>query len=304
MTSIDQEIEFSNIPSHVRSHVESLNNDDLLVAIECASLAAAKIFYYYHAPLPTIEEKPGMHGDLVSIVDKEADTVILSHLRRRRPDDLILSEELNPDTKCSPNERLWIVDPLDGTVGFLFRASPEYPSTLVALRVGGQTLVSVVWFGVVGQIYYAVRGGGAFHNGQPLHVPLESRHISLKEAWVDMNHYSDVAFESEEFCRLRGILRTAGKGARLVTTLPAHSGIACYIARGEKRVHAIIHDNNPLSVKQGPWDAAAPQLVLEEAGGVFLDGRTGQPYDPLAPASIIVAAINRTLAQEIMNLMK
>lgn len=292
------------IPAAVLKHAQELGDGDLLVALEAASLAAAKIHYHYHAAVPAVEEKPGMHGDLVSVVDKEADEAILGHLRSRRPGDLILSEELQPDTRCAEGERLWIVDPLDGTVGFLFRASPEYPSTLVALRCGGRTLVAVVWFGVTGQVFYAVNGRGAFLNGSPLSVSADASRTTLCEAWVDMNHYSDVLFETAPFTRLRKQLRTKQTGARLVTSLPAHSGIACHIALGHKRVHAIVHDNNPANVKQGPWDAAAPQLVLEEAGGVFLNGATGEQYDPLDTAGVIVAAASRQLANQILTLLK
>ncbi|MBX9715633.1 MAG: hypothetical protein K2X42_03460, partial [Burkholderiaceae bacterium] len=176
------------------------------------------------------------------------------------------------------------------------------PSTLIALRVGSRTEVAVVWFGVTNEVYFAVRGRGAFYNGQPLKISPAVAQLPIGEAWVDMNQYSDVQYESREFDAVRKKLRTKGSGVRLVTTLPAHSGIVCYIAEGTQRVHAIIHDNNPLSVKQGPWDVAAPQLVLEEAGGVYLNGRSGQQYDALGTASIIVAAANRQLADHILNL--
>lgn len=291
----------------VLAAARQLGNDDLDVALAAARQAAAVIHRYFHAPPVAVEEKPGMHGDLVSIVDKEVDALILGHLRAQRPDDLILSEELSPELPAASDDeqrrRLWIVDPLDGTVGFLFRASERYPSTLIALRVGGRTEVAVVWFGVVNQIFYAVRGRGAYHNGLPLRVGSDAAATPVAEAWIDMNQYSDVDYESAEFDAVRKRLRRRGCGARLVTTLPAHSGIACYIAEGRQRVHAVVHDNNPLSVKQGPWDVAAPQLVLEEAGGVYLDGRTGQQYDALQRASIIVAAASRPLAERIVALM-
>jgi fructose-1,6-bisphosphatase/inositol monophosphatase family enzyme len=69
---------------------------------------------------------------------------------------------------------------------------------------------------------------------------------------------------------------------------------------GKKRISAIIHDNNPLKVKQSIWDVTAPQIIVEEAGGVFLNSR-GARYDPLEPDMIIIAK-SQELADEILSL--
>jgi myo-inositol-1(or 4)-monophosphatase len=86
-----------------------------------------------------------------------------------------------------------------------------------------------------------------------------------------------------------------------VTTAAPHSGIAMALLDGEKRLSAIVHDNNKKNVKQGPWDTAAPQVIVEEAGGVFLNGLSGATYNPLDPAIIVIAS-NPSIAHEIIQL--
>jgi myo-inositol-1(or 4)-monophosphatase len=291
----------------VLAHVcDELKCDDLRVAIEAARLAGAEISKGWSQASSShrIDEKG--FGDLVSQVDVLADKAVLNLLETERPGDAVMSEELNPEVGMDSHcERLWIVDPLDGTVGFLFHAAPDQSSTLIALRVGNETELGVVFFPIVDEWYYAVRGRGTFRNGARLAVNEASAGVQLAHAWIDLNQYSDVAYETDEFARLRVALRSkGGTGARLVTSYPAHSGVACYIARGERRVHAVVHDNNTEHVKQGPWDVAAPQIVLEEAGGVYLNGRTGKRYDALEPANIIVAAANASLANALVSIVR
>ena len=72
------------------------------------------------------------------------------------------------------------------------------------------------------------------------------------------------------------------------------------IAQSRNPLAAAVHDNNPASVKQAPWDIAAPQIVLEEAGGVFvnLDGERSNPFR----AEPIIVARSAALAKQIIDL--
>ncbi len=88
----------------------------------------------------------------------------------------------------------------------------------------------------------------------------------------------------------------------MVTVLPATSGVAALMLLGEARLSAVLHDNDTRSVKQGPWDTAAVQLLVEEAGGLFLDGATGERYDTLRPSIVLIAA-TRELANELLRVM-
>ncbi|MEM7313013.1 MAG: inositol monophosphatase [Planctomycetota bacterium] len=239
----------------------------------------------------TIEQK-GV-GDLVSDVDREADRVACE-LLRSESDLPILSEELNADQE--PTEDMWIVDPLDGSGAFLMAAGPQYPSVLIALRQGGETQVGVCHFPLTGDWFYAQKGRAAWFNGKRL---VCDSNESLSEVWVEMNQYGDAAYETDYFADLRTRLRSAD-GARMVTSNFPHAGVAMHIARATNSLAAIVHDNNPDSLKQGPWDIAAPQLILEEAGGVFLNPK-GERTNPFV-AEPIIASRSHQIAMEIIGL--
>ena len=80
----------------------------------------------------------------------------------------------------------------------------------------------------------------------------------------------------------------------------SNSGVALRIAESHSTLTAAIHDNGEASVKQAPWDIAAPQLILEEAGGVFLD-LDGNQTDPFRAKPFVVAR-STALAHEIISL--
>ena len=265
---------------------------ELQIAIKAAFAAGQRVRDGYQQ-LSTIQQK-GV-GDLVSQVDRDADQAACELLQSESSLP-ILSEELHCDqTNC---EDMWIVDPLDGTAAFLMQAGREYPSVLVAMRQSGKTHLGVVYFPLTDEWFYAQRGRGAWHDGRRL---VCDDRLPLSSAWVEMNQFGDSKFETPLFASLRNRLRSQ-EGARLVTLNFAYSGVATRIASGTSPLAVAIHDNNPSYVKQAPWDIAAPQIVLEEAGGVFLTP-SGQRTDPFSPEPIIVAR-SRRLAEQVLDLVR
>lgn len=265
---------------------------ELGIAMKAAYAAGAVIkdgFGKMHA----IESK-GV-GDLVSQVDHQAD-VAIGDVLKSHSSLAILSEESSPTIPSGEND-FWIVDPLDGTSAFLTQAGPQYPSVLINRQSGDVTTCSVVYFPLTNEWFYASKGNGAWNAGKPLKV--NQQPMTLMESWVEMNQYSDVTLETELFASMRSRLRSR-YGARLVTTNPPHSGVAVRIAESETSLSVAIHDNSQAHVKQAAWDIAAPRLVLEEAGGVFLNFN-GQPLD-LFKAEPFIVARTKALAQEVISL--
>lgn len=280
-------------------HATTLNSPDLLLALRAAEAAGRIIREGYDASLTIVEK--GV-GDLLSEVDKAADEAIMKSIRDEHPNDDILSEELNPDTKELGTGRLWIVDPLDGTAAFLLRCGPHLPSVMIALRENGEDTLAVIHFPLVGEkgeYFYAVRGKGAYKDGTPLST--KDSNTDLHAAWVDMNHQGDAARESDAFRTLREKLRSKD-GARLVTTAGPQSGLAMRILDGSMKLSAIVHDNSPATkvAKQAPWDVIPVRIIVEEVGGCVLSLR-GTAYDPYQPEPFTVAA-NRPLAERIVAL--
>lgn len=271
-------------------HAGSISGQ-LQLAVEAAA-AAGRVLADHYGSLATVEQKDV--GDLVSQVDRDADQAATEVLRRGS-ELPILSEELHPDVP-EQSGSMWIVDPLDGSSAYLMQAGPQYPAVLVAARHDGVTHLGVVFFPLTNDWYYAQRGRGAWRNGRRL---LCGSSEELSDVWVEMNQYGNARWETPFFQTLRDQLRT-GAGARLVTTNVPNSGVAMRIAGGTGPLAVAVHDNHPGHVKQGPWDIAAPQIILEEAGGVFLSPQ-GTATDPFRAEPIIVAR-SRSLAEQVLEL--
>src|SRR5690606_18746369 len=104
-------------------------------------------------------------GQPVTAVDVEADRYLREVLGGARPAYGWISEESDPRTWRS-GERVWIVDPLDGTGNFV-AGSPEF-AVSIGLVERGTPVVGVVYYPVADRMYHALRGGGAFRDGSPL----------------------------------------------------------------------------------------------------------------------------------------
>ncbi|MCA9172857.1 MAG: inositol monophosphatase [Planctomycetales bacterium] len=292
------------------AHTHTLG-EDLCIALDAAACAGQVVLDGYQR----LEGPSGSHatgccgpsgdrsmtfeakgvGDLVSEVDREADRQATRAIRRHSGAP-ILSEELQPEVNRNCDD-LWIVDPLDGSGAYLMRVSRELPSVLVARRRRGETVCGVCLFPLTGEWFYAVRGQGAWKNGQPLRIAGSAP--SLSEVWVETNRYGDARHETPRFQRLTEKLRSP-RGAGLVTCNTAYSGVAVRIAEGRSSLAAAIHDNCPQRVKQAAWDIAAPQLILEEAGGVFWNF-AGKPADPFGGEPLLLAR-SQQMAEEILAL--
>lgn len=257
-------------------HVDTMGDSDMRLALQCGLAAGAYIRQGWEGGLGSLGVKDKGVGDLVSVVDVNAERAVLDLLQAKlryfaccfflfgcssscscvrdisAPNDLVLSEETQQGTKPQAGRRMWIVDPLDGTACFVFHTQPELCSTLIALYdcdLGRVTHgVEVFPIGRTPRAVYARLGKGAFVNGTKLSVPSEVC-VPLQRAWVNLNHYSDVTFESKFFSNLRTNLRTPGTACRMVTTYPATSGVACQILLGDSRMSAVVHDNDARNVK-------------------------------------------------------
>ena len=128
-----------------------------------ADEAAKVALDYFNRRNELAIEKKGLQ-DLVSIADREVENVIRGELGRLFPDDAILGEEGGGGEA----ERLWVIDPIDGTANFL-RGIP-YWSVVLAYVVDGVTEIGITVDPVHGELFAARRGHGATRNGEPIHV--------------------------------------------------------------------------------------------------------------------------------------
>lgn len=218
--------------------------------------------------------------DLVSEADLASQDAIYEIIHEAFPDHDFLGEE--DETGNHENRKSdfrWIVDPLDGTVNYVHRL-PAF-SVSVALEHCGQVQAGVVYDPIANECYSAVRGEGAFLNGERISV---SACDSLRTALVVASLSTGVSRDSPEIDRFLNVLVECQALRRLGS---AALNLA-YLAAGRLDAYWAT------SVKV--WDVAAGVLLVQEAGG-FLTGVEGEPFELLRPqfAAAATAALHAEL---------
>ncbi len=242
--------------------------DDLALALALADRADAITLGRFRAADLAVEAKPDMTP--VTEADTAAERAIREHLAQARAGDAVMGEEFGGDD--ASGGRRWIIDPIDGTANYV-RGIPVW-ATLIALHDDGEAQVAVVSGPALGRRWWAARGEGAFGadslTGQtgPLRV---SAVASLADAQVS---FAGEAWLSGERGRQMAQLAAGSWRTRGFGDFWAHMLVA------EGAVDVAV-DSPGVSL----WDLAAPQLIVEEAGGRFTDlagERTAAGGDALA----------------------
>jgi myo-inositol-1(or 4)-monophosphatase len=195
--------------------------------------------------------------DVVTEMDIAAEKLITGFLSEHRPDDGFLGEE-GADTAGASGVR-WIIDPLDGTVNYLYDL-PTWGVSIAAER-DGECVVGVVAAPMRRETFHAVLGGGAYGNDKPLRCrpapPLDQALVSTGFNYVTTvrSHQADVA--QRLIPRLRDIRRSGSAAVDL-----------CDVAAG--RLDGFYERG------LNPWDYEAGALIAREAGALT-GGRPGDP---------------------------
>jgi myo-inositol-1(or 4)-monophosphatase len=180
-------------------------------------------------------------------------------------------------------EYTWIVDPLDGTTNYVHHL-PHY-CVSVALVYRGTPIVGAVFDPAHDECFTATEGGGAFLNGEPIHVSRASR---LSEALVAASFAAKVSQGSREIDQFVA----AVLGCQSVRRTGSAALNLCYLAAG--RLDAF------WALSTHAWDVAAGTLIVREAGGV-VSGLDGGPFELAVPHP--VAAANPPLHDEFRHLL-
>ncbi|MEW6665775.1 MAG: inositol monophosphatase family protein [Thermodesulfobacteriota bacterium] len=199
--------------------------------------------------------------DPVTEADLRSERVILELIARRFPGDSILTEEAGECRRDSG--RVWIIDPLDGTVNFA-HGFPMF-AVSIALQAHGEIVLGVVLNPVLDECFEAREGGGAFLNGRAVAV---SRTAELQASLLATGFPYDVHRKHRRvLTHLRRML-TRAQGIRR----PGSAAIdLCYVAAG--RLDGFWEEGLK------PWDTAAGMVIVQEAGG-RISTYDGKPYSP------------------------
>ncbi len=207
--------------------------------------------------------------------DRQAEALILERLRQRFPQASFWAEESGSSGQSTQEELRWIVDPLDGTVNFA-HGIPIFCVSIAAV-LGGELLCGVIYQPMLGELFTALRGKGAWLNGRQLQV---STTELLEDAIVVTGFPYNVAHNPGNciehfvrFLRLGVPIRRLGSAALDLA----------YVAAGRF--------DGFWEVALNPWDVAAGILMVQEAGGCVTH-YDGSPHR-LEPRSSIVASNGR-----------
>ena len=240
---------------------------ELRVAIDLARSAGAAILAEYQGPLDIEQKNLDDDAEPVTQADRIANELIVTGLQREFPGDGILAEESIDTSRRLDKSRVWMVDPLDGTNGFI--AGNGDFAVQIGLAEEGEPVVAVVYQPSTGVLYHAVRGQGTWIE-RPQVEPERAR-VSDKR---DVAKMRLAASRSHRSSRMNKVVQRFGFREEMQR---GSVGIKVGLLI-EQQCDVYIH----LSPRTKQWDTCAPQLILTEAGGRMTD-LFGEPLNYNVP---------------------
>ena len=228
-------------------------DDRLHFALAIAEKASHLILEHYGSTSLQVDFKSD--DSPVTIADRGAETLMRHEIESTFPDDAILGEEHGEKTATGGFR--WILDPIDGTKAFVHGAGQF--GTLIGLEHAGKVVAGVCRFPALNEVIYARHGGGAWRlccgqEPEPCHVSETTRLEEALFCFTEIRHWYEIGRENtfNRLCRSVRVARGWGDcfGHMLVAT-----------GRADVMVDPELN----------PWDAAALQPIVEEAGGHYTD---------------------------------
>ena len=247
--------------------------EDLNVALELADVADRITMARFRADDLVVETKPDLTP--VSEADTAVERAIREMLAEVRPQDSVLGEEYGAPADGGP--RRWIVDPIDGTKGYV-RGIPVW-ATLLALQEDREPSVAVVSAPAMRCRWWAARGMGAFTDdglsdgNRPLRVSAIGRLEDAQVSYGGLEDWQGLGRADATLELVRSCWRSRNFGDFWAYMLVAQGAV-------EVALDPIV----------SLWDIAAPQLIIEEAGGRFTDlggARTADGGDAIATNGLV-----------------
>jgi myo-inositol-1(or 4)-monophosphatase len=239
----------------------------LLATCVAAAVRAGDVIKTAAARLREVSWEVKGPADFVSRVDRDAEQALAAVIAERHSEAVLLAEEGSPTASMSP--LTFVADPLDGTTNFL-HGFPWYAVSIAAL-VDGEQAAGAVLNAATGELFTAVRGGGARRNGQPIRVSeITDPSRALIGTGFPFKHREAIGPYMGVLPRLMeraAGLRRAGSAALDL----------CDVACGRFDCF--------FEYRLAPWDVAAGILMIREAGGLVTDIE-GQPA-PVAHGPIV-----------------
>jgi 3'(2'), 5'-bisphosphate nucleotidase len=231
---------------------------ELEVAVALAREAGARILEFYALGV-IAEEKLGADNftEPVTIADKTASRMIVDGLEKAFPGDAILSEEETDNAEDRLfGKRVWMIDPIDGTWGFI-KKDGDF-GVQIGLTSGGEVVLGVVYIPVQDILYFASKNAGAFRasgGGRAERLTVsETTNFTEMNLASSRNHRSPRMHRIIEDFGFRQEIQRGSVGLKIGLIV-------------DRICDLYVH----LSPRTKFWDTCAPQIILEEAGGRMTD---------------------------------
>lgn len=258
-------------------------------AFECGEILNAHLVRSYETPLKLIDK--GKQG-LATEADVLSEAFVMKEIKKHFPKHKILSEEdaFTRELKMEgvkEDEYLWLIDPLDGTNNY-FNRVPFFAVSL-ALNKGSTTIAGVVYNPVSCELFYAIKGGGAYLvrliGDKEVRIKLKAtkKKKAFKEALLSANLSSKRVEKDllKSFPEVRAMRRFGSAALEL-----------SYVAAGMLDAY--------WEYRLQPWDMAAAGLICQEAG-VKLSNIKGEEFDPFGSSVLAADPTLYTPLRKILN---
>ncbi len=232
------------------------------VAVELARAAGAILMAHYHSPF-LVEQKINALQEMeeVTAADREANDLIVGRLAIEFPDDGILAEESKDTERRLQKDRVWLIDPMDGTKNFIQRDGDF--AVQIGLALEGKSVLGVVYQPARDILYRASRGAGSWIERND--KPAERMSVSAR---TDPHEMVLASSRSHRSSRMELVVSTLGfKNEVRRGSVGVKIGLIT-----EQQADIYLH----LSPSTKQWDSCAPEIILHEAGGRLTD-LFGQP---------------------------
>jgi myo-inositol-1(or 4)-monophosphatase len=188
--------------------------------------------------------------DIATQMDRDSEKFIVDSLLSARPDDGIIGEE--GSARPSSSGITWVIDPIDGTVNYLY-GLPGW-SVSIAAKDSDGVLLGVVHSPTIGSTWTAVRGGGAYFNGKPIRC---NDPVALDRALIGTGFVYDVSKRASQGKVVAALLPQV----RDIRRMGSAAVDICYVAMGAF--------DGYFEIGLMEWDVAAASLVASEAGALI-----------------------------------
>jgi myo-inositol-1(or 4)-monophosphatase len=259
----------------------STPGDLLAIAVRIARDAAATARRMRTEAITDVQTK-STDTDVVTAADRAVERQVVTALRAERPGDSVLGEEYGDSAAPDPGRVRWVLDPIDGTVNYLY-GLPQYAVSLAA-EVDGAVVAGVVCNAATGDEWTATLGGGAWRDGHRL---TGSRPGSLDQALVATGFGYDAKRRAHQGAVVAGLITRV----RDIRRFGAAALDLCMAAEGQLDAY--------YEKGLNPWDHAAGGLVATEAG-LRVAGLAGAPAGPemvLAAPPALFGALHDVLVE-------